>query len=185
VTRVGLLALVIASCGPSTAGQDAGTTTPPVDAGTLGPELHCQISIVGGLNANTDCQATATFARGSPNATTLTVHGLVGNRNPEVNVSLRFALEPVPGMSYPWATELLSGELLITDQPSGAAFAASTGQMIDPPSFSFRVEEVTGRVATSGGGAQLRFAFQLTATVKATPSSITQLNSRMTISVTR
>lgn len=156
-----------------------------VDAGSLGPDLHCQISIIGGLNANTDCQATATFAKGTPNTTTLTLRGIVGNRNPEVNVTLRFPLEPVPGMSYGWGTELTSGELLITDQPSGASFAASSSQQVDPPAFSFRVEEVTGRVATSGGGAQLRFTFQLTATVKATPSSVTQFNSRMTIGVTR
>jgi len=184
VTRL-VLVLVLAGCSSSMPIADGGSTTPPVDAGSLGPSLLCRFSVIGAVTGTFDCQATATYARGSPNATTVRVMGNTRDRNPELDLTVTIPLEPEPGRTYRWADDVLGGEVLVTHQPSANAFAASKGQMVDPSAFSLRIDEVTGRVGTTNGGAQLRVALQLEATLRPTVGSPTTSNVRLSVSVTR
>jgi hypothetical protein len=158
---------------------------PAGDAGSLGQNLSCRASLVGAVTGNFTCDVTAVFVRGAPNNTTVTITGNTRDRNPEVNFSVKFPLEPEPGKSYTWMDDLLSAELLVTDTPSGNSFVGSKNMMIEPPMFTYRVTEVTGRVATSGGGAQLRFTQQLDVTLKPTMASPAPNNVRVSISVTK
>lgn len=181
------LLVFVAACGPNVPTPDGGSTMmmPAVDAGSLGQNLSCRASLVGAVTGNFECVATAVFVRGGPNNTTVTITGNTRDRNPEVNFSVRFALEPEPGKSYTWADDVLSAELLVNDTPSGNSFVASKAMMIDPPMFTYRVTEVTGRVATSGGGAQLRFTQQLDVILKPTSASPAPNNVRVSIAVTK
>lgn len=177
---------LLVACGPQGSGGDAGTgPMTPVDAGNLGQNLFCQASLVGAATGAFPCEVTAVFARGGPNTTTVTITGNTRDRNPEVNLVLRIPLEPEPGRSYTWADDVLHGELLVNDAPAGNSFAASKAQLIDPHMFSFRATEVTGRLATANGGAQLRFTFQFDASLRPTPSSPAPNNTRVTIAVTK
>lgn len=180
-----LTAAALVACGPGSSAQDGGTVMTPVDAGSLGQNLSCQASLVGAAAGAFPCEVTAVFVRGGPNNTTVTITGNTRDRNPEINLSVRIPLEPEPGKSYTWMDDVLWSELLVNDAPAGNSFAASKAQQIDPAAFTFRATEVTGRVATANGGAQLRFTFQLDATLRPTPSSPAPNNTRVTISVTK
>lgn len=180
------LVLGLSACGPSSAGGDGGAgSMAPSDAGSLGQNLFCQASLVGAATGAFPCEVTAVFARGGPNNTTITITGNTRDRNPEVNLVLRIPLEPEPGKAYSWVDDVLHAELLVNDAPAGNSFAASKAQMIDPHMFTFRANEVTGRLATSNGGAQLRFTFQLDASLRPTPSSAAPNNTRVSIAVTK
>lgn len=181
---IALAALALAACGPPTSTPTADAGRPAMDAGTLGPELFCQLAMVGAIGDTLPCVATAVFARGGPNSTTITVRTTAGAPKPEVNFSFRVILEPEAGKTYGWADDVLSGDLSINDAARGSTFLASKAEQIDPASFSFRPGETTGRVATSSG-AQLRFVFSLEATLRPTPTSQAPNNTRVTISVTR
>lgn len=186
--RPALAALLLgAACGPSVPTPDGGSTvmTPAVDAGSLGQHLSCRASVVGAVTGTFECVASAVFARGAPNNTTLTVTANTRDRNPEVNFSVKVPLEPEAGKSYPWMDEVLASELLVDDGPTGNSFVASKAMMVEPAAFSFRVNEVTGRLATAGGGAQLRFTLQLDATLRPTLGSPAPNNVRVSIVVTK
>lgn len=182
-----LLVLAGSACGPMVPSPAGGSTMmmPAVDAGSLGQNLSCRASLVGAVTGNFECEAKAVFVRGGPNTTTVTITGNTRDRNPEVNFSLKFALEPEPGKSYTWMDDVLSAELLVNDTPSGNSFAASKAMMIEPPMLTYRVTEVTGRVATAGGGAQLRFTQQLDVILKPTMASPAPNNVRVSIAVTK
>lgn len=179
--------LAASACGPMVPAPDGGATSmmPAADAGSLGPNLSCRASLVGAATGSFLCDASAVFVRGAPNNTTLTVTGNTRDRNPEVNLSVRFALEPEPGRTYGWMDDVLWAELLVTDVPAGNTFVASKAQAIEPAAFSLKVNEVTGRLATSGGGAQLRFTAQLEATLRPTSSSPAPNNVRVSVAVTK
>lgn len=179
--------LTLVACGPTVPAPDGGSTMmmPVADAGSLGQNLSCRVSVIGAASGAFPCEVTAVFARGAPNATTVTITGNTRDRNPEVNLTVRLPLEPENGKTYSWVDDVVSAELLINDGPAGNAFVASKAQMIDPFMFSFRAGETTGRMATSGGGAQLRFVFQLDASLVPTPSSTAPNNARVSISVTK
>ena len=95
---------------------------PAVDAGSLGQNLSCRASLVGAVTGSFECDATAVFVRGGPNNTTVTITGNTRDRNPEVNFSVRFALEPEPGKSYTWVDDVLSAELLPRKRPMPGIF---------------------------------------------------------------
>lgn len=181
-----LVALLLAACGPAVPIPDGGTTMQqPVDAGSLGQNLFCRASIVGGVTGAFECEVTAVFVRGGPNNTTFTIRGNQRDRNPELDFSVRIALEPEAGKTYGWMDDVLTSELLVNHVPTNDSFLASKGQTIDPASFSLRVNEVTGRLAMANGGAQLRATFQLEATLRPTPGSTAPNNARVTVSVTK
>lgn len=181
-----LLGCALVACGPSVPVPDGGSTPMmAVDAGSLGQNLSCRVSVLGAAAGSFPCEVSAVFARGAPNATTITITGNTRDRNPEVNLTLRIPLEPENGKTYSYVDDVLYAELLINDGPAGNNFVASKGQMIDPFMFSFRAGETTGRLATSGGGAQLRFLFQLDATLVPTMSSTAPNNARVSVSVTK
>ncbi|MDX2011870.1 MAG: hypothetical protein SFW67_16880 [Myxococcaceae bacterium] len=181
---LGLVVLALAGCGPTGPSVTPDAGRPAVDAGSLGPDLFCQVAMVGAIGDTLPCEATAVFARGGPNSTTLTVRTTAGAPKPELNFGFRVILEPEAGKTYGWADDVLSGDLSINDPARGSTFLASKAELIDPASFSFRPGETTGRVATSTG-AQLRLLFSLEATLRPTPTSQAPNNTRVTISVTR
>ena len=181
-----LLGVCLVACGPSVPVPDGGSTPMmATDAGSLGQNLSCRVSLIGAASGAFPCEVTAVFARGAPNATTITITANTRDKNPEVNLTVRLPLEPENGKTYAWVDDVLYAELLINDGPAGNNFVASKGQMIEPFMFSFRAGETTGRLARSGGGAQLRFLFQLDATLVPTPSSPAPNNARVSVSVTK
>lgn len=158
---------------------------PVVDAGTLGPTLSCRVSIIGAVTNSFSCDATAVYARGGPNNTTLSLRGNTQSRDPELEFTLRIPLEPEPGKTYGWQDDVLSSDLLLTHVPLGQSFLASKSMTMDLAAFSLRVNEVTGRVATANGGAQLRATYQLEVTLPPGPGSAAVSNARVSIAVTR
>ena len=178
------LVLLLAACGPSTMPAPFDAGRPVMDAGTLGPDLFCQASLVGAVGETLPCQVTATFARGGPNSTTLNIRTTAGAPKPELNFTFRVILEPEAGKTYGWMDDVLSGDLSVNHHAGTSAFIASKNDMVEPASFAFRPGETTGRVTTSTG-AQLRLVFNLETTLRPTATSTAPNNVRVTISVTR
>jgi hypothetical protein len=175
--------VLLSGCGAMTTQGPVDAGKPLVDAGSLGPNVSCQAALIGGATGNFGCEVNTVFVRGAPNNSTVTITANSRDRSPEVTVSVRVPLELEAGKSYSWADDLLAGEVIVTDVPRGNTFLASKGQGVDPVSFTFRVEQVPGRVATANGGAQLRFLGKLEATLRPTVDSSAVNNARVTLTI--
>ncbi len=175
--------VLLSGCGAMTTQGPLDAGAPLIDAGSLGPNVSCQAALIGGATGNFSCEVSTVFVREPPNTSTVTITANARDRSPEVNVSVKVPLELEPGKSYSWADDLLAGEVIVNDVPRGNTFVASKGQGVDPVAFSFRVEQVPGRLATSNGGAQLRFLGKLEATLRPTVDSSAVNNARVTLTI--